>query len=203
MAMRLSASSTSCSASSLAFTLDDSAIDNAGSKDDRSTMNDDLEAIASHPDFPFATWQTDDRAFALTALYWSRFVRHAIGPDADEWQPEFDIQRDGNPILTLTSRLRRRGVRVVLLAPLPDGDAGDDSDLAPRDLYACLNVGRLADGETEINELLLFARTGVALDVACTLIRLHGVDGSPPEDLEAAIAAYERAQSLHRTHHAG
>lgn len=158
--------------------------------------DDDLEAITSHADFPFANWQADEGAFALTVLYWSGFVRHAIGPDADEWREEFDIERDGNPILTLTSRLRLRGVRVVLLAPLPDGDAADDDDIVLHDFYPHLNVGRLADGETEVNELSFFARTGAAVDVARMLIQRHCVECAPPQELEAIIAAYEERHRL-------
>ncbi len=143
------------------------------------------------PIFPCTDWQVDERAFALTVLYWSRFVRHAIGPDADEWRAEFDIERDGNPILTITSRLRLRGVRVVMLAPLPDGEAAEDDDVVLHDFYPHMNVGQLADGETEVNELSFFARTGAAVDVARMLIQRHCIECAPPQELEDIIAADE------------
>jgi hypothetical protein len=161
------------------------------------TPDDTLATIRSHPDFPFANWQSDDRSFFMTERYWSRLVRETIGPDASAWEPAFDTERDGNPILTIAHPIHRRALRVVLLTPssnamgakgLSGGTGGDDPETPPHFLYAHLNIGRLADGETEVNELVISALTGAESETtARTLIHMHCVAFATPEAIEAAI----------------
>jgi hypothetical protein len=164
-----------------------------------------LAEIRLHPDFPFANWQTDDLSFLMSELYWSCLAEETIGEEASYWKPEFDSERDGNPILTIVNRSSLRGLRVVMLMPkinisiadISTNNSEEDISAPPFDLYPYLNVGKLADGETDVSELVLLARIGVGTEeLVRKLIHLHCVQAVSAQSLEAEITDYERHLGL-------
>ncbi len=135
----------------------------------------------------------------MLELYWAALVRVILGDEMANYTPLFDTERDGNPILTLTNQTARRGLRLVMIEneenkPLYPEKAGPDAFYA---LYPFMNIGRLPDGETPVEELGMF----LTLDERYVsyfeyLVRLHCCDYVSVERMEEEIAIYEAKFSM-------
>lgn len=153
-----------------------------------------LDDIRRHPKFPFDAWQEDDVSFLMLELYWAELVRVVLGDEMVKYAPLWDTERDGNPILAITNQSARRGLRLIAIAnednkPLYPNKSGPDAFYG---LQPFMNVGRLPDGETPVDELVMV----VSLDDRYTsyfeyLVKLHCCDYASMEQMEEAIAAYE------------
>ncbi|HMB14179.1 MAG TPA: hypothetical protein VKN37_09240 [Roseovarius sp.] len=156
--------------------------------------SDTLDDIRQHPAFPFPGWQTDDFQFLMLKLYWAERVRAVLGPDMAGFAPLFDTERDGNPILSVTHSGLLRGLRLVVHEndkgkPVYP-DATGSGAFYP--VYAFLNTGRLPDGETPVNELVLL----VSLDERMSehvdaFIRWHCLETLPADEMEGLLLKYE------------
>lgn len=152
------------------------------------------DIIRRHPAFPFPDWQTDDVQFLMLKRYWAEYVRSILGADVAGFTPLYDIERDGNPILSLVHSGTLRGLRLVVHS----NDAGKPvypdatGPGAFYPLYAFLNRGCLPDGETPVNELVLLvspdARKSGYVDA---FIRLHCLEGMAADEMEAQLLKYE------------
>lgn len=153
-----------------------------------------LDEIRRHPAFPFPAWQHDDFQFLMLELYWAERVRALLGDDLAGYAPLFDTDRDGNPILTLTNTQQARGLRLIALdnqdaKPVYPDAKGADAFYA---LYGFLNKGRLPDGETPVDELVLL----VHLDERFApyfdkFVLWHCKEALPLEEMEERLKTYE------------
>ncbi|GFE52388.1 hypothetical protein So717_41410 [Roseobacter cerasinus] len=153
-----------------------------------------LADIRAHSSFPFRNWRTEDFEFLMLELYWAERVRSVLGEDMAGFEPLYDTERDGNPILSVTHAGSLRGLRVVVnenddAKPLYPEATGPDAFYP---LYAFLNDGRLPDGETPVNELVLL----VSLDERMSeqidaFIRWHCIEEKSVDEMEALFLRYE------------
>ncbi|WP_227271505.1 hypothetical protein [Roseobacter weihaiensis] len=153
-----------------------------------------LADIRRHSAFPFSDWRTEDFEFLMLELYWAERVRAVLGEDMAGFAPLYDAERDGNPILSVTHSGSLRGLRLVV------NENDDAKPVYPEatgpgafyPLYAFLNSGRLPDGETPVNELVLL----VSLDERVSehvdaFIRWHCIEGKSVDEMEALLLKYE------------
>lgn len=154
-----------------------------------------LDEIRRHPAFPFPNWEEDDFQFLMLELYWAERVRALLGDDLAGYRPAFDTERDGNPILTLTNMESRRGLRLVVIendeGKPPYPDATGPGAFYP--LYGFMNQGRLPDGETKVDELVLL----VALDERFAqyvdlLVTWFCKENLTPSQMEDRLQQYEK-----------
>lgn len=153
-----------------------------------------LEDIRQHPAFPFQDWRKDDFQFLMLELYWAERVRTVLGDDMAGFAPLFDTDRDGNPILDVTNPGALRGLRLVV-SENEEGKPVHPQSTGPGafyPLYAFLNVGRLPDGETAVDELVLLVSLDERFsDHVDTFIRWHCIEAVSTEEVEALLAEYE------------
>ena len=153
-----------------------------------------LDDIRRHPAFPFAGWQEDDLQFLMLEMYWAERVRGLLGEDLSGFSPQFDTDRDGNPILTVTNLETLRGLRLVVIENDEDKPVYPDATGAAGfyGLYGFMNDGRLPDGETPVDELVLLVhldeRYAPHFDA---LVTAYCKDGDTPDQMEARLQAYE------------
>jgi hypothetical protein len=146
-----------------------------------------------HPKFPFVRWQEDDVSFSMLKLYWAEVVRLVLGDEMASYAPLFETERDGNPILTLTNPVARRGLRLIVLeneddAPHPDKGGAD----ARHSLYPFLNTSCLPDGVTSVDELVMLVKLDDRYISSFEhLVQLHCCDYVSAEQMEEAIVTYE------------
>jgi len=153
-----------------------------------------LSQIKAHPYFPFRDFRENPMSFLMLELYWVELFAEVVGDAVSEWRALSDAAPDGNPILSFVNDSHARALRVIQ-------KANDDSkptypeargEGAYYGLQAWLNVGRTADGEVELNELVLFADLSEAAErEARSFIKLHCVELAPESVLEKAIKDYE------------
>jgi len=153
-----------------------------------------LDDIRRHPAFPFVGWQDDDLQFLMLEMYWAERVRGLLGDDLHGFTPQFDTDRDGNPILTVTNLETLRGLRLVVIEndegkPISPNATGADGFYG---LYGFMNGSRLPDGETPVDELVLL----VHLDERFApyfdqFVTAYCKDGETPDQMEARLQAYE------------
>jgi hypothetical protein len=154
----------------------------------------DLDALKRHPSFPFDDWRHDDASFELAKRYWAELVRDVLGETHEKWVPRFDTERDGNPVLSLVNEAIRYGLRVVLYDGEGNESAYPDSpgSQAGPWLYPYMNAGRLPDGETPVNELVLLASIHPQVEHRVRdLIFRHCVRQETAERMEAIIEDHE------------
>lgn len=153
-----------------------------------------LTDIRQHPAFPFADWRTDDLQFLMLELYWAERVRAVLGNDIAGYVPLFDTERDGNPILNVVHRDSLRGLRLIVREKeegkpvYPDAvGLGVAYPLQP-----FMNKGRLEDGETPVNQLVLSVLLDERVsDHVDTFIRRHCIECASVDEMEALIRRYE------------
>ncbi|WP_394196597.1 hypothetical protein [Litoreibacter albidus] len=153
-----------------------------------------LDDIRRHPAFPFPAWPNDDHQFLMLELYWAERVRELLGEDLSGYAPLFDTDRDGNPILTLTNTQQARGLRLVVLEnenakPVYPDSKGPDAFYG---LYGFTNKGRLPDGTTQVDELVLLVhldeRYAKHFD---SFVKWHCVENLPMSEMERRLQEYE------------
>lgn len=154
-----------------------------------------LDQIKAHIDFPFADWETNDLSFLLSELYWAEIVSDVLGGVVENWQPIYETDRDGNPILTLTNLEFRRGLRII--QHIND----DEKPLYPQangpeafyPFYVFRNIAKVTEEEMEIEELVLLAiPSEQSEELARKFITLHCVDKISADVLESTIADFEK-----------
>ncbi len=133
-------------------------------------------------------------SFLMLELYWAELFREVAGKALGGWSVLADAVPDGNPILSVVNRADGRALRVIQKV----NDEGKprfpqrQGDGAYYPFQAWLNVGCTADGDTALNELVLFADASEQAErEARALIRLHCVEAAPEAAVEGAIRAYE------------
>jgi hypothetical protein len=153
-----------------------------------------LDDIRRHPKFPFPDWRQDDASFLMLELYWAELVRFVMGAELAHYAPLWDTERDGNPMLTITNQTAQRGLRLIMIdnddaKPLYPDKTGLDAFYA---LQPFLNTGRLPDGQTPVDELVLLVSPDERyLEYFAYLIRLHCCDYVSAAQMEEAIGKYE------------
>lgn len=158
-----------------------------------------LDDIRRHPNFPFDAWQQEDVSFLMLELFWAERVRLILGDEMANYVPLFDTERDGNPILTLTNQVARRGLRLVVLEneedkpPYPKKSGPE----AFYSLYAYMNIGRLSEDDTPVDELVMLVRVDDRYNSYFeALLRQHCCDYASTEQMEDSIATYEAKFSM-------
>jgi len=153
-----------------------------------------LEQIKSHPSFPFSDLENNSLSFLMLELYWSQLFSEKMKDEGKNWSSLIEAEMDGNPILCVTSLSQKRQLKIIQktneehkpVYPLLKGEG------VYYPLQAWLNNSRTFDGNTVLNELVLFSDLSLhAEKEVLKLIQLHCIDLAGITIVERAIQGYE------------
>jgi len=150
--------------------------------------------IKEHPSYPFDDFRDNPLSFLMLELYWVELFAEVVGNDITEWCPFWETEPDGNPILSLKNTSYLRAIRVI--QKLNDDSKPMYPDVRGEGAYyglqAWLNITQTENGESELNELVLFSDTSENAErEARSFISLYCVQLASEADVEDAIVAYE------------
>lgn len=153
-----------------------------------------LSQIKSHPDFPFADFESNPLSFLMLELYWAQLFAELMKDNAGDWKSLRKAEMDGNPIFSTTSLALKRQLTVIHKIntnnkPAYPAFVGEGTYYG---LQAWLNNGYTADGETPLNELVLYADLSAETEKeAIKFIRSHCLELVDGETMQQNINDYE------------